>query len=260
MQTILITGGTGLIGTALTQYLAQHYPELQLQVLTRQTQLPALSSQNLRYILSLDEASAPDVIINLAGEPIASRRWTAKQRDTIWQSRVEQTQVLVDFIQQSAHKPKLLISGSAIGYYGVGREKAIIDENGSSDNSFASRLCQAWEQQASAVEALGVRCCILRTGIVLSNQGGALANMLPAFKLGLGGPIGDGKQWMPWIHINDMVRIIAFCLEDQQLAGPINCVSPGIVQNQEFAKQLASALSRPGVLPMPAIMIKLLFG
>ena len=201
-----------------------------------------------------------DVVINLAGEPIADKRWSDRQKQRISSSSLDTTQKLIAYFKAMEHKPKLFISGSAIGYYGVAENSDIVDETGSGDESFSSQLCQQWETTALQAEALGIRTCLLRTGIVLGKGGGALRKMLPPFKMGLGGKIGNGQQWMPWIHLDDLVGIILYCINHDHLKNAINGTSPNPVTNRAFTKALGQALKRPTVLPMPSIVVKLLMG
>ena len=154
----------------------------------------------------------------------------------------------------------MFISGSALGYYGLSDTDESINENGEPDNSFSSQLCQQWEVEAQAIEALGIRTCYLRTGIVLGKGGGALAKMLPPFKMALGGPIGNGKQWMSWIHMDDIVGLIRYAIEHEAISGAINGTAPEPVTNKEFSKTLGKVLKRPAIFPMPAYLVKLLFG
>ncbi|MFT5889723.1 MAG: hypothetical protein ACI9BO_002551, partial [Zhongshania sp.] len=201
-----------------------------------------------------------DVVINLAGEPIANKRWSDQQKTRILSSRINTTEKIFEYIKKSENKPFLFISSSAIGYYGVGRTDNIIDEDSVGDDSFSSQLCQEWEATTRKVEALGVRTCVLRTGIVLGRGGGALSKMLPLFKIGLGGRIGDGKQWMSWIHLDDLLGIIIHCIHHDNLKGAINGTSPNPVTNQVFTKTLGAVIKRPTIFPMPEILVKLLMG
>ena len=183
-----------------------------------------------------------------------------QQKNLIYSSRIVATETLITYIKNSKNKPKLLISGSAIGYYGVNETDDIIDENSGYDNSFSSNLCQKWEASALKAEPLGIRTCLLRTGIVLGKNGGALSKMLPPFKMGLGGKLGHGEQWMPWVHLDDLVGIIIYCINNDNLKGPVNGTSPNPVINQVFTKTLGLALKRPTIFPMPKVVIKLLMG
>ncbi|MDP2561771.1 TIGR01777 family oxidoreductase [Psychrobium sp. 1_MG-2023] len=261
---LLITGGTGFIGSALISSLMKD--NHRVVVLTRtapvSTAFVSLEDLGLIEIHSLSQLSALerfDAVINLAGEPIANKRWSRAQRDKIVASRINTTQQLIDFFSTLEHKPLTFISGSAVGVYGLGVESNPINEQCAGDDSFASQLCQQWEQTALQAKALSIRTCLLRTGIVLGQQG-ALAKMLLPFKLGLGGVIGHGAQWMPWVHIDDMVGIIRCLIEHQEIEGAVNATAPTPATNREFTQSLGRAVNRPTWFTMPAFMIKLLMG
>jgi len=264
MKTILVTGGSGFIGRNLCERLANTVGEhsvYQLIVLTRNPAKAAkVLPQSVQTISDLSQLNQPiDVLINLAGEPIADRRWSDKRKATIRQSRIQTTQALYNYFKQAAKPPSIVISGSAIGYYGGGlANHQPVTEEGAIEPNFSSQLCADWESAAQQFEQLGARVCFLRTGIVLGEQG-ALSKLLPAFKLGLGGRIASGQQWMPWVHIDDMVEIIVYAIQND-ISGPINCTAPQPVTSREFAKTLGKVLKRPSIAPMPAVFIKLLFG
>ena len=255
---ILITGGTGFIGRALCQQLLANGH--QLVVLSRR---PAQLSSPIIAIDSLSKLPSDrpiDAVVNLAGEPIADKRWSQRQQQRIVNSRMHITQALINYFKSTTPKPQVFISGSAIGYYGIHGEQIISDELQDGDSSFSSQLCQQWEALAMEAQQLGIRTCLLRTGIVLGKHGGALQKMLLPFKLGLGGKIGSGQQWMPWIHLQDVIGIIEYCLQHNSVNGPINVTAPQPVTNQNFSRALGHALHRPAILPMPAFVIRLLFG
>ncbi len=254
----LISGGTGFIGTALCTYLSENGHNIVVK-----TRRPESVKRDITGISDLSQLNAKekfDVVINLTGEPIANKRWSKRQKQRILQSRLEATQELVEFLHDSKNKPAVFISGSAIGFYGIGLTDEIIGETSPGDDSFASRLCTQWEQCALQAESSGIRTCLLRTGIVLGKNGGALEKMLTPFRFGLGGKIGAGKQWMPWIHIEDLIGIIIYAVENESLEGPINCTAPYPVTNAVFTKDLGTSLRRPTVFTIPAIMIKILMG
>jgi uncharacterized protein (TIGR01777 family) len=259
MSSILITGGSGFIGRRFCTQAQQL--GFQLCVLTRNPEaaaarLPA-SVRLIQRLSELEADYAPEVIVNLAGEPLAAGRWTQRRKQRFYDSRINLTDRLYDFCVARGHKPAVVISGSAIGYYGPGDQP--LDEHSTAVDGFSHQLCKTWEQSAKRFETLGTRVCYLRTGIVLGEEG-ALARMLPPFKLALGGPIGSGKQGMSWIHINDMVGAILHCINNPQIGGPVNATAPHPVSNAEFSTCLGVALNRPARLPMPALMVKLLFG
>ena len=255
---LLITGGTGFIGSSLCSRLLKNNNNLTL--LTRH---PELIKAPVKAITALEQLKVDmnfDIVINLAGEPIADKRWNNKQKERILTSRIGITQQLITFLEKVTNKPKLLINGSAIGYYGISKTNNPIDESSAGDESFSSKLCQQWEAVALQAEAIGIRTCLLRTGIVLGKGGGALKKMSLPFKFGFGGRIGNGEQWMSWIHLDDLIGIILYCIEDDKLSGAINGTSPNPVTNQVFTRTLGTVLKRPTILPMPETVIKLLMG
>jgi uncharacterized protein (TIGR01777 family) len=255
---VLITGGTGFIGSALCEQLQKDGHRLIIK-----TRHPELVDATMTAVSGLSELGSDaeiDVAINLAGEPIADKRWSATQKQKLLSSRIETTDELIGFLKDLQTKPSVLISASAIGFYGVEISGGALDETCAGDMSFSSHLCREWEACALQAESLGIRTCILRIGIVLGAGGGALAKMLPPFKLGLGGRIGSGTQWMSWIHLNDLISIIDTCIDNKRLYGPINCTVPNPVTNNEFSETLGRCLNRPSVLAMPAFLIKIVMG
>jgi uncharacterized protein (TIGR01777 family) len=259
MKTILVTGGSGFIGRNLCKRLVDKLE--QLIVLSRNpVEAAKVLPNSVKIISDLTQINQPvDILVNLAGEPIADKRWSEKRKAAIRQSRIYNTQLLFEHFKASDTSPSVVISGSAVGYYGGGlANNQSVTENGAVEPNFSSKLCADWENAAQLFDQLGSRVCLLRTGIVLGEQG-AFSKLLPAFRLGLGGPIATGKQWMPWIHIEDMVEIIIYAIQND-IDGPINCTAPQPVTNREFAKTLGKVLKRPAVAPMPAPMVKLLFG
>lgn len=254
----LITGGTGFIGSALCEHLLRCDHSI-----TIQTRHPESVNGNIAFIERLEDLNPSevfDVVINLTGEPIANKRWSEGQKQKIINSRLETTEGLVEFFRRAEQKPELFISGSAIGFYGIGTSDEAIDEKGLGDSSFSSQLCQQWEASALQAKLLGIRTCLLRTGIVLGQGGGALAKMTLPFKLGLGGKIGSGNQWMPWIHLDDLVGMIDYCVHHPDISGPINGTAPNPVTNAEFTTALGGVVNRPTILPMPGFVVKLLMG
>lgn len=258
---ILLTGGTGLIGRRLCKHwLAQGH---QLTVLSRKPEdVARLCGANVRGIAHFDDVGSQhvDAVVNLAGAPIADRPWTRKRKILLWDSRITLTEQLVTWLERREQKPGVLISGSAVGWYGDGGEREL-DENAQPvSEDFASRLCIAWEETAQRTEALGIRVVLVRTGLVLADEGGMLQRLLPPFKMGMGGPIGNGRQWMPWVHIEDQIALIDFLMNREDARGPYNACAPSPARNRDFAKTLASVLHRPSFMPMPAVALRLLLG
>ncbi|MCK9201740.1 MAG: TIGR01777 family oxidoreductase [Gallionella sp.] len=258
---ILITGGTGLIGRRLCKALLAEGHDL--TVLSRKPEtVPSKCGAGVHAMASLREwqpSQTFDAVINLAGEPIIDQRWTDKRKQVLWDSRISLTEELVRRIAAAECKPAVLLSGSAIGYYG-GRGDEELDENSTAGNDFPARLCIAWEAAARAAESLGVRVCLQRTGLVLSTEDGLLGRMIPPFRLGMGTRVGDGRQWMSWVHIEDLIAIMLRLLRDDQMHGPYNATSPQPVTNAEFTRTLASVLHRPAPFVAPAALLKLSMG
>ncbi|WP_145484713.1 TIGR01777 family oxidoreductase [Yersinia aldovae] len=258
---ILITGATGLIGRNLTVFLLSQAH--QVTVLTRDIQRAshALGAQVTCWSTLNDKHDLNDfdAVINLAGEPIAEKRWTVQHKEILCQSRWQITEKLTTLIKASGEPPAVFISGSAVGFYGD-QGQALVTEEETPHDEFTHQLCERWENLASAAESENTRVCLLRTGIVLALHGGALAKMVPLIRLGLGGPIGDGRQYLPWIHIDDMVHGIYYLLTTHNLSGPFNMVSPYPVHNEQFIATLAEVLDRPAVIRTPAAAIRLLLG
>ena len=261
---ILITGSTGLIGKQLLDHLKGH----NLVLLTRDTKkaestLSHLALPHAEFISDLSsfrDFNDIDVIINLAGEPIAERKWTRKQKKIITESRCSLTDNLAQLCLQSTAPPRCFISGSAIGYYGDNGNQDIDETTEILSSDFAHQVCQQWERKALQAQCEHTRVCILRTGVVLSPLGGALKKMLLPYQCGLGGPIGNGKQYMSWIHIDDMVLAILHLIEQERSCGIYNLTAPHPVTNTTFSQTLAKTLKRPHFLFTPKIVIKGILG
>lgn len=258
---ILLTGGTGLIGRQLCRHWLREGHSL--TVWSREPEKVAkICGPQVRGISRLEDIGeeAVDAIINLAGAPIADRPWTTKRKALLWSSRISLTEHLLAWLETREQKPDVLISGSAVGWYGDGGERELTEESAPVIDDFASQLCIAWEETAQRAEALGIRVILVRTGLVLSADGGFLSRLLLPFKLALGGPIGNGRQWMPWIHIHDQIALIDFLLHQKNASGPYNACAPKPVRNSEFAKTLGAVLHRPAFMPMPALALKVCLG
>ncbi|WFQ79901.1 TIGR01777 family oxidoreductase [Xenorhabdus sp. SF857] len=258
---ILITGGTGLIGHRLTCQLMSLSHSI--TILSRSPQkVYSLFSDRVECWTTLNDQhhlNGFDAVINLAGEPIINKRWTLKQKEKLCQGRWQLTEQLSKLIKASESPPSVFISGSAVGYYGD-QGQAVVTENDLPHNEFAHQLCERWEQLALQAQSDKTRVCLLRTGIVLAPKGGALQKMLPLFRLGLGGAIGTGKQYMPWIHIDDMVNGLYYLLVSPDLYGPFNMTSPYPVHNELFSATLATVLHRPAFMRIPAFVLKVMMG
>lgn len=258
---ILITGGTGFIGSALCpQLLAEGH---QLTVLTRHPEKVARRYEGrIRPIRSLTEFRPEwplDAVINLAGEGVADRPWSAARKQQLHASRITVTEELVDILRRRDQRPEVMISGSAIGWYGD-KGDTVLEENAIPHDEFMHRLCQDWEHAAQGVTPLGIRLCILRTGVALGRSGGMLKRLLPVFGLGLGGRLGSGEQWISWVALGDYLNIIRFLLNDTRQSGIFNATAPKPVSNSEFTAVLAQALGRPAFLHIPASVLKLAMG
>lgn len=261
---LVVTGASGFIGSALSARLLEDGHALTL--LTRSAP-PSASLNNKRWHHWTPGAAGEwekaidgcDGIINLAGEPIASKRWSAHRKEKISLSRLGATSALVDAIARGAARPKFLINASAVGFYGD-RGDAIVTEESAAGHGFLSHVCQQWESEALKAERLGCRVVLLRTGIVLGPKGGALEQMLAPFRFFLGGSLGNGSQWMPWIHIEDEVGLIRFLMENEQARGPVNATAPNPVTNKEFSKALGKLLKRPCWLGVPAFALRGVLG
>ena len=263
---ILIAGATGMIGQALvTAWQGQH----DITVLGRDRVKLKKSFPNLKKMTwaQLDSATTFNVVINLAGANIGQGRWTAKRKQMILQSRVQTTKRLAKWCASETNPPRLL-NASAIGVYGLlktttEQERHVFDEQSSVPNppqDFLAKVAVTWEQALLEAEQAGVPVTKMRFGVVLTKHGGALAKMLPTFKLGLGGPIGTGEQPFSWVALSDVVRALTFLLEHPALTGPINIVAPAVVSQQQFAKTLGKILHRPTIMRLPAWLVKALFG
>ena len=257
---ILITGATGFIGRRLVEALVAAGHDV--TVLVRAPVRAAVLRPPFRLVTSLDQidsAVAIDAIVNLAGEPIANALWTRAKRRRILSSRLRMTRQVVRLIARLERKPSVLVSASAIGWYGLWQDEELTEFDGGK-RSFMHRVCEAWECAAKRAQRLGTRVVRLRIGIVLAAEGGLLGRLLVPFKLGLGGPIGAGTQWMSFIERDDLIRLIAHAIATPRLTGAVNATAPHPVTNAQFAATLAHALQRPAAMRMPARLLRLVAG
>ena len=257
----LLTGGTGLIGAEICQKLqaAGHTVIIlsrQREKVHRRCGLSAIAITDLSEIGSHEHV---DVVINLAGAPIADARWSQKRKQVLEESRIDATERLVEWMSQWQKKPAALISGSAVGWYGDQGDTPL-NENSSFHDEYGHQLCQRWEQAALKAADAGIRVCVVRTGLVLARQGGMLQRLLLPFKMGLGGPISDGKQYMPWIHLEDIANLFIFLSKKTDLQGIFNGTAPTPVTNAEFTQTLASTLKRPAFMRVPACVLRVGLG
>jgi uncharacterized protein (TIGR01777 family) len=255
--TIAVSGGSGLVGSSLL-------PALDHRRILRLVRSSARGPGEVRWDPgrgTIDAAGLEgcDAVVHLAGEPIAARRWSAPVKQRILRSRVDATRLLVSTLVSLPSPPRVLVSASAIGIYGD-RGEEDLDESSPRGTGFLADVADAWEAEALRAASAGIRVVCLRFGIILASHGGALAKMLPPFRLGAGGRLGAGRQWMSWIHIHDVVEIIRRALTDPELGGPVNVVSPEPVRNADFARALGRSLGRPAVIPAPAFALRLALG
>ncbi|MBM3728308.1 MAG: TIGR01777 family protein [Acidobacteria bacterium] len=253
---VAITGATGFLGRAITQSLLEDGHAVRRIV--RRAALPGDFETGAAGEIPEQALDGVDAVIHLAGEPVA-QRWTAEARQRIRASRLDGTWRLVEALSTQAHRPEVLISGSAVGFYGdCGEEEVAEDAERGYD--FLAKLAVEWESAADLAQALGIRVVKLRTGIVLGAEGGALAKMLPPFRWGVGGRLGNGRQWMPWIALDDFVSLVRFALAPGSIAGVVNATAPNPVRNAEFSSTLARVLGRPAIFPVPGFVLKALLG
>ncbi len=269
---VVITGGTGFIGRALTASLLKDGHEVVILTRSSSPRVPSGaraatwpaggSSVEMApgWEGALDGAlDGAKAVVNLAGESIAAGRWTPEQKERIRRSRVEGTRALVEALSRAGRKPDVLISGSAVGYYGP-RGDEDLTEAGGPGRDFLSQVCQAWEAEARRAEDLGMRVVLIRTGLVLGRQGGALPKMLLPFRFFAGGPVGSGRQWISWIHLDDLVGLIRFAIDNEQARGPVNGTAPNPATNRAFSEMIGKVMGRPSWLPVPGIVLRLALG
>ena len=256
---IAITGSGGLVGTALKKYFSARgddvWPLMRSAASEREIFWNPAKGQ-----IEREKLEGLDAVIHLAGANIAGRRWSAAYKKTILASRVQPTRLLCEALAGLTQKPKVLLSASAVGYYGAHNPAEGVLEGTPAGNDFLAGVCRDWEEAATPATGAGIRTVAMRFGVVLSVKGGALKKMLPAFQLGLGGPLGSGKQMMSWVALAEIPKVAEFLLANESMSGPVNVVAPAPVTNACFTQALGKALKRPAFLPVPAFAVKLLFG
>ena len=259
-QEVLVTGGTGFVGSRLVAALAAAGHSV--TVLSRKTVGSARLPAGVKLVTSVDAIPADariNAVVNLAGEPLANGLWTKAKRARIIGSRIDVTEACLELIERLTVRPDVFISASAIGWYGLRRDEELTEASSGTD-CFSRQVCVAIEAAASKAEALGLRTVRLRIGLVLAAEGGLLGRMVLPFKLGLGGPFGRGRHWMSWIHRDDLVRLICHCIANSALSGPVNGTAPAPVRNRDFTRALGKALHRPALLPVPALPLEWVLG
>ena len=257
---VAITGASGLVGTALVTVLKSDGHKAVRLVRPGGTAL----ADDVRWNPAEDELGAAalegcDAIVNLAGASIGEGRWSETRKKILRDSRIHSTRVLVSGLVKVTRRPRVLVSASAVGYYGH-RGDEILSEASGPGNDFLAQLATEWEAEAQKAEACGIRTVILRFGVILSAEGGALPRMLTPFRMGVGGQLGSGKQWMPWLTLGEAVDLVRHAIENENLRGPVNAVSPNAVRNADFTRVLAQVLHRPALFPAPAFALRLLLG
>jgi uncharacterized protein (TIGR01777 family) len=257
--TVVISGASGLIGTALVARLQARGHRVRRLVRGGLRREPDdIPWDPARGTLEPHALEGADAIVSLAGEPVA-HRWTPDRKLAIRESRVRGTETLARAVLAMARPPQVFVSGSAVGYYGDGGD-TLLDESSPPGSDFLASVTMEWEQATAPIASTSTRVVLLRTGVVMSTTGGALAKLLPPFRLGMGGPIGTGRQWLSWIALDDEVRAIEHALFTDSLRGPVNLTAPNPVTNAEFATTLGRVLARPALIPLPAVALRLLYG
>ena len=262
---VIVAGGSGLIGRKLIGELLQARHEV--IVLSRRPEnvrkiFPAVRAEfwdakTINVLVNILDGA--DAVINLTGESIAAKRWTSLQKQKILSSRIDSTRAIVNALEQTHHRPSVLLNASAIGYYGNVPDGDVTEEH-PKGNGFLPNVCQQWELEAQKAQGFGVRVVLLRTGIVLDKNEGALHKLLLPFRMFIGGPLGNGRQWFPWIHVQDEVNAILFALAHEQIKGPVNIAGPQSIRMSEFCNTFGSVLHRPSWLPVPKFALRLMLG
>ena len=256
---VLITGASGLLGQALQK----SFDDKGYEMLLASRKEPE-DDRHIQWSIDggftdPEKLEGVDIVVHLAGENVSGLRWTDEKKKAIHDSRVLGTRNVVDAISKLKKKPKTFIASSAIGFYGERGDEEVVESSAAGDN-FLAGVCKEWEAESRRAEDAGIRTVLLRTGIVLSKDGGALATMLLPFKMGVGGVVGSGKQWMSWISLDDEIAVVNYCIENENIRGAVNAVAPNPVTNQEFTKTLGDVLYRPTFLPLPEFAVSMIFG
>lgn len=259
---VAIAGGTGLVGRRLSKLLLEAGHEV--IILTRDEQQ---TNNNIHYVQWLKDDATPelyvenvDAFVNLAGVSLNEGRWTDEQKQKILYSRIESTDEIIRILQNLKHKPKVLMNASAVGIYPVSETTVYTEQATEKATDFLGNVVAQWEEKALRAQELGIRTCLTRFGVILEKGEGALPMMLLPYKLGVGGTIGSGKQWLSWIHAEDVARALLFAVENDTLSGPINFTTPNVKRMKEFGKSISKALNRPHWLPVPSIALKVALG
>ncbi|MBK7107227.1 MAG: TIGR01777 family protein [Ignavibacteriae bacterium] len=261
MKRVLITGASGLIGSELAKFLSQNNFEVIKLGRSKNNSLNTFVWNVENEFIENGALENLDYIIHLAGAGIGDKRWTQKRKKEIIDSRVKSTELLFNEIAKLKNKPKTIISASAVGYYGAATSNKLFSEIDPPATDFQGTVCRMWEESSAKFEQLGIRSVQLRFGVVLSKNGGALEKIIIPIKLGVGSALGNGNQYMPWIHISDALNIILHCIKNDNLIGAYNAVSPMLVTNHEFSKTLAKLLRKPFFMPnVPSFILKLILG
>jgi uncharacterized protein len=264
MKKVIITGATGFLGTKIASQLIKRGDQVTIftrsvgkaeQIIPNAVEYVDWNLRSENWKLFLE---GKDAIIHLAGENVMAKRWDKKQKENILASRINGTRAIINAIKDLKTKPKIFISASAVGYYGDSEE--LVNENSNAGNDFLSNVVKAWEEESSHVEKFDVRKVNVRIGIVLDKTEGALAKMITPFKFFVGGSLGSGKQWFPWVHIDDVIGIFLFALDNENVNGILNAVSPNPLRMEKFSKSLGKVLKRPAIFKVPAFFLRIIFG
>lgn len=260
---VVITGGTGFVGSALVDDLVGNGHEV--SILTRHPEGKP-ETDNVTYVQWLTNGSTPenhlrdvDAIVNLAGEPIQSGRWTSKRKQRILNSRIKATQQVIDLIKELEPKPEVLVNASAVGYYGMSETETFTEDADLHANDFLAGVVRRWEEEAIQAETFGVRTVLTRFGVILGKEG-ALPRMVLPYKMGIGGTVGSGKQWLSWVHIDDVVGMIRFAMDNTEVTGPLNMTAPEPKQMKAFGQTIGESMHRPHWMPVPGFVMKAALG